>query len=463
MNPYYPSIKQTFSHPALADFTLIDQSQVLNNNEHLPAWFKLSELASASISTACAALSRLETHRTHSPCHYEIDQRLCNLWFAFSIKPIDFELADAWDDIAGDYPTKDGWIRLHTNAAHHKAAALKVLKCASNRQAVSQAVAQWDAQALETAVVAAQGCAAKMNSMQQWREHPQGTHLQNAPLVTWQYESTSSPLNMPATNKEQPLAGIKILDLTRVLAGPVATRFLAGFGAQVLRLDPAHWEEPSLIPEVSLGKNCAEIDLKSMAGKQRFTELLKDADVLVHGYRADALAKLGFSHQKIREINPNLIDASLNAYGWQGPWENRRGFDSLLQMSCGIAHYAMEQSASEKPTPLPVQGLDHATGYFLAAAVIQSIELREMHQIVTRARCSLGATAQLLLGQPLSEPLDSQNIAAIPAQQRDYSSTIEQTSWGKAQRLHFPARFSSVDVRWPKGAQALRSTSAQWR
>ncbi len=461
MNPYYSSIQQAFKHPKLTDFALPSQSQIQNNNDHLPAWFQLTELATASISAACAALARLESSRTQTPCHFELDQRLCNLWFEFSIKPIDFKLANAWDEIAGDYPTKDGWIRLHTNAPHHKAAALSVLKCANNREAVSSAVKAWDGQALETAVVNAQGCAAKMHSIEQWRAHPQGKSLQNNSLIDWHYcqaHSLDTNKHLPSNHAAQPLSGIKVLDLTRVLAGPAATRFLAAFGAQVLRLDPEHWQEPSLIPEMSLGKNCAEIDLKSPEGKQRFTELLKDADVLVHGYRADALDKLGFSASELKQINPNLIDASLNAYGWRGPWQNRRGFDSLLQMSSGIAHYAMQQTGAQHPVPLPLQGLDHATGYLLAAAVIQAIELRETQQIITHARCSLGATAQLLLAQPLQKV----HQAPHPAKNSDYTTAMEQTAWGSAQRLRFPASFSSFKAQWPKGAQELRSSKAQW-
>jgi hypothetical protein len=460
MNPYYSKIQRAFSHPKLADLVYPDQSKIINNEAHLPAWFKLSELATASIASACSAITRLQAIRTLTANQYVIDQRLCNFWFGFSINPIYFELPDAWDDIAGDYPTKDGWIRLHTNAPHHKSAALSVLKCENNREAVSRAIAQWQGDALETAVVNAEGCAAKMNSIEQWRAHPQGSSLQNAPLIEWQFTSAQTASETLGVQSEQPLAGIKVLDLTRVLAGPVATRFLAGFGAQVLRLDPVHWNEPSLIPEVCLGKNCAELDLKSTAGKQRFIELLKNADVLVHGYRADALERLGFGSEQLKEINPNLICASLNAYGWQGPWENRRGFDSLLQMSSGIAHYAMQQSASERPTPLPVQGLDHATGYLLAATVIQGIELREQHRIITQARCSLGATAQLLLSQPLQTKRANNSNDLLD--KNDYAPNIEQTTWGSAQRLHFPATFSAINMKWPKGAQALRTSKAQW-
>lgn len=458
MNPFHTSIEQAFHHSGLDALAL--PSQLANAQEHLPAWFKLSELASASVATACSALCRLHTSRGNPVTHYQLDQRLCNLWFGFSLSPLEFEMPSPWDSIAGDYPTKDGWIRLHTNAPHHKLAALKVLKCQDDRLAVSRAVTQWFSEELESAIVAESGCAAKMNTLAQWREHPQGIALSQSPLIEWQHHKTNSAI---ATQHQltpcAPLAGLKILDLTRVLAGPIATRFLAGFGAQVLRLDPESWDEPSIIPEVTLGKRCAPIDLKSESGKKQFIELLKSADVLVHGYRADALDKLGFGPENLAAINPNLISASLNAYGWQGPWVNRRGFDSLMQMSTGIADHAMQQTAADRPVPLPVQGLDHATGYFLAACVIQSIELRETLNIISRVRCSLASTAHLLIDKGFSQA----DSTPPPAGDTDYSDHLEETSWGLAKRLQFPASFEAFSPSWPQGAQALRTSSARWQ
>ena len=140
---------------------------------------------------------------------------------------------------------------------------------------------------------------------------------------------------------DRPLAGLKVLDLTRVLAGPVATRFLAGYGADVLRIDPPDWSEPAIEPEVTLGKRCAQLDLRQAADRARFERLLGEADLFVHGYRPDALDALGLSETARRALNPGLIDVRLDAYGWTGPWRNRRGFDSLVQMSTGIAAAGM--------------------------------------------------------------------------------------------------------------------------
>jgi crotonobetainyl-CoA:carnitine CoA-transferase CaiB-like acyl-CoA transferase len=177
-----------------------------------------------------------------------------------------------------------------------------------------------------------------------------------------------------------------VLDLTRVLAGPVATRFLAGYGADVLRIDPPGWNEPGVIPEVTLGKRCARLDLTQAADRATFETLLAEADVLVHGYRPAALERLGYSEAYRRQRNPSLIDVALDAYGWTGPLAGRRGFDSLVQMSCGIADHGMRRQGAGKPVPLPVQALDHATGYLIAAAVVRALIARLSDGRVQQAR-----------------------------------------------------------------------------
>ena len=258
---------------------------------------------------------------------------------------------------------------------------------------------------------------------------------------------------------ERPLQGVRVLDLTRVLAGPVSTRFLAAYGADVLRIDPLDWEEPGVIPEVTLGKRCAGLDLTTTAGQQQLAQLIRHADVLVHGYRPGALADLGFTQQYLHDLQPDLIDISLNAYGWQGPWQNRRGFDSLVQMSSGIAHYGMVHSGSGRPTPLPVQALDHATGYLMAAATIQALELRAVHHQIGRARLSLAATAQRLLNTP--RQLLSHAMPELAAS--DFQPVQESTTWGTAQRVRFPVVIPNVPAQWSQGASALRTSDAHWR
>lgn len=443
------SIEKAFEHSSLPPLVL----PKIVVKECLPAWYDVSELASVSIGAAASALSRLHQSNTGQAVNSILNQRYANLWFGMTLTPLNFKLPGVWDSIAGDYKTRDGWIRLHTNAPHHKLSALSILNCEDKRDSVAREISLYSSEALETAIVEAGGCVAQMRSLEEWKNHSHGKFLQNEPLVDWQYHTAVKRSYVNINKNSAPLSGVRVLDLTRILAGPVASRFLAGFGADVLRLDPPGWDEPGVIPEVTLGKKCASINLKSSSGRQLFIQLLTDADVLLHGYRADALAKLGFSENEIRNINPNLIQVSLNAYGWTGPWKNRRGFDSLMQMSCGIAHYGKLKSASEKPVPLPVQALDHATGYLLATAVIQAIELRETQNLIARARCSLAATAHLL--QSSQRNTLSGSMPCID--DSDYYNEKEFTSWGEAKRVRFPVSFSHFAVNWSKGASKLGS------
>ena len=325
-----------------------------------------------------------------------VERRLSSLWFGWSLRPEGWERPSIWDPIAGDYPAADGWIRLHTNAPHHRAAALTVLGVPGEKTQVARAVAGWEAEALEAAVVRSNGCAAAMRTMAAWATHAQGESVSREPLVIARATDDASDARWcPAPDR--PLRGIRVLDLTRVLAGPVATRFLAGFGADVLRIDPPSWDEPAVIPDVTLGKRCARLDLRNAGERAIFVELLRRADVLVHGYRADALEKLGLDAAARRAIRPGLIDVSLDAYGWSGPWRNRRGFDSLVQMSAGIAEAGMRMLGKDRPSPLPVQALDHATGYLMAAAAIRGVTQRVCQRSRIRSAaipCANGATAR---------------------------------------------------------------------
>ena len=238
-----------------------------------------------------------------------------------------------------------------------------------------------------------------------------------------------------------------MLDLTRVIAGPVCTRFLAAYGARVLRIDPPGFAEvPALIPEVTPGKRCATLDLRNAADRGRFAALVRQAHVVVGGLRGGALQALGFGPDRLRALNPGLITAGLTAYGWDGPWAARRGFDSLVQMSCGIA-YLDDRSA---PSPLPVQALDHATGYLMAAAVCRTLVTLVRVGIPADIRTSLVATANTLMDLPApAEP-----VAAEPEWPPEVFETVS-TAWGPAWRVRVPGGIDGVEPTWSVDAGPL--------
>ncbi|MCF5666896.1 CoA transferase [Pseudomonas marginalis] len=423
----------------------------------LPSTFAVTDLACASIGAAGQAVAQLIQQQTGRLPGVSVDRRLASFWFSSSIRPVGWETPPLWDPVAGDYASADGWIRLHTNAPHHRAAAERVLGKAADRSEMAAYVAKWKAAELEQAIVDEGGCAAQMRSWQAWQSHPQGLAVNAEALVQRQtYQTTPDKAWLGSVAR--PLAGLKVLDLTRVLAGPVASRFLAGLGADVLRIDSPSWNEPGVVPEMTLGKRCARLDLKSAEGRRIFASLLQDTDILFHGYRADALEQLGYTASALQTLAPGLIDVSLNAYGWSGPWRNRRGFDSLVQMSSGIAAAGMAWKHADKPVPLPLQALDHATGYLMAASALQALSERLKSGRGGSARLSLARTAKLLVeaGQVPEQP-------ALRAEEAsDQGLVVEQTAWGPAHRLLAPVTISGTPLQWDLAAGELGSHRAQW-
>lgn len=424
---------------------------VLSNNvkligdAELPSWFDVSDLAIASVSAAAS-----EAAAVLGAGSVTLDRKRALMWFDMTLRPIGWELPASWDPIAGDYATLDGWIKLHTNAPHHRDAALSILKCDPSREGVAEAVSGWRKTDLETAIVQAQGCAAAMHSLSEWSAHPQGRSVALEPLIAWE--------NSGATAGPVLLENVHVLDLTRVLAGPVATRFLAGYGATVLRIDPPNWNEPGIEPEVTLGKKCAGLDLKNAEDRNTFEGLLKQADVLVHGYRSGALEGLGYAKNQLRQLSPELIEVSLNAYGHTGPWSHRRGFDSLVQMSSGIADEGMRQAGRSQPFPLPVQALDHATGYLMAATVLRALRIRQQTGQIMTAQLSLARTAALLTSVGVHHHVGNLHDETG----NDLAAEIEETEWGPARRLEFPVDIEGHPVRWRYPSGPLRRAEAKW-
>lgn len=419
----------------------------------LPSVYAVSDFASATVAAAGTALARLSGAGAE---RVVVDRRRASLWFEWSLKPQGWKMPSVWDPIAGNYAARDGFIRLHTNAPHHRAAALSVLRCDATRDAVSDAVQDWTAEALEDAVVTTGGCAAALRSAADWRAHPQGQAIAKEPLVRWHDEDACRPMPVSWAD-DRPLAGLKVLDLTRVLAGPVASRFLAGFGADVLRIDPPHWSEPAAEAEVNLGKHCAGLDLRDAQDRATFEDLLKTADVVLHGYRPGALEGLGYGPEVRRKMNPGVVDVSLSAYGRNGPWGGRRGFDSLVQMSCGIAAEGARIAGRDTPLPLPVQALDHGTGYLLAATVLRGLDRRANGQ-TTQAELSLARTAHCLMRAPGTLTPE----APITQDDRDFAPETEQTGWGPARRMKPPLAVAGCAPNWAIPSNPVRSHAPRW-
>jgi hypothetical protein len=245
---------------------------------------------------------------------------------------------------------------------------------------------------VEDAVVAAGGVAAAVRTPEQWAGHPQGLAVAGLPLLRLRRVG-------PAPPSDRRLPGLRVLDLTRVIAGPVGTRTLASHGADVLRVDgPRLPEDPAALLDTGPGKRHSTLDLAEPAQRTWFEELLAQADVLVQGYRPGALAAHGMAADQLAERHPGLVVVTLSAWGAAGPWAARRGFDSIVQAASGIA--AVTADANGTPGVLPAQALDHGAGHLIAATVARALTESRRQGGTWHGELSLAQLAAWLLAAP---------------------------------------------------------------
>jgi len=286
--------------------------------------------------------------------------------------------------------TADGWLRLHGNYPHHRAAALAVLG-----DDVEASAAGWRAADLEAAVVEAGGAAAAVRTSSEWRNSPQGRAVSALPLLSLR-RMTDGPPRSAAPG------GLRVLDLTRVIAGPVAGRTLASHGADVLRVDgPRVPDDRGGLVDTGVGKRHVVLDLTASGDRSAVEELLAGADVVLQGYRPGALDALGMGPEALLERHPHLVVVRLSAWGTTGPWGNRRGFDSLVQAATGIAEV---YGSPEAPGALPAQALDHGTGHLAAALALGALARRRDEGGGWFGELSLARTAHWLLDASSAVP-----------------------------------------------------------
>jgi len=301
-----------------------------------------------------------------------------------------------WDAIAGIYKTRDQrFVRLHTNFPHHRDAVCKVLNCRAERDQVQAALMQWDAEAFETAAFAGGGVVAMMRSHDEWLALPHAKAVAELPLVSIEKIGEAAP--KPWSAGDRPLAGVRVLDLSRVIAGPVAGRTLAAHGADVMLISsPDLPFIPWLTIDNGRGKLSSFVELKNQQGRDTLRDLLAQADIFSQGYRPKSIAALGFSPQDAARINPGIVYVSLSAYGHAGPWAERRGFDSLVQTSTGFNHAEGQAAGVDGPKELPAQMLDHATGYMMAFGAMMAKARQSREGGSWHVRVSLAQTGRWL-------------------------------------------------------------------
>src|SRR5215468_8603092 len=380
------------------DPAALDAVTLTAEEPQLPSSFRVAAAAQVSIAASGLAAAEIWKLRSGEAQSVAVDMRHAVVecrserYLRVDGKPP----PPAWDAIAGVYKTGDNsFVRLHTNFPHHRAAVCKVLDCKAERDDVQAALVQWDAEAFETAAYAAGGVVAMMRPYDEWQATPHAKALAQLPLITIEKIGEAAPKPWP--KGDRPLAGIRVLDLSRVIAGPVAGRTLAVHGADVMLIcGPDLPAIPWLSIDNGRGKLTSFVELKSEQGQATMRKLLAEADIFSQGYRPRALAALGFAPEDAAKINPGIVYVTLSAYGHAGPWAERRGFDSLVQTATGFNHAEGQATGADGPKELPAQILDHATGYLMAFGALMAKARQSREGGSWHVRVSLAQTGKWL-------------------------------------------------------------------
>lgn len=348
----------------------------------LPSSFRIGAVAQATIAASALAAAEVWRQRTGRTQDVAVDMRHAAIEFRSErYVRTDAPPAALWDKIAGLYRCRDGrWVRIHTNFSHHRDGVLSLLGCLYDRDAVAAAIGAWDGEAFETAAAERGLVVTLLRSPAEWAAHPQGRAVAALPLLDIVKIGEASPRPF-APRPTRPLSGVRVLDLTRIIAGPVAGRTLAAHGADVLAISsPALPSIAVLIPDVGRGKRPAFLDLATPSGREALHALADRTDIFLQGYRPGGLAAKGFAPEVLASRNPGIVVVELSAYGHVGPWAGRRGFDSLTQNANGInvaEAEAFEGTSNwSRPRELPCQALDHGAGFLLAFGAMAALARR---------------------------------------------------------------------------------------
>ncbi|GAC1335329.1 MAG: CoA transferase [Bradyrhizobium sp.] len=444
------------------DLAALDSVSLTGDEPQLPSSFRVAAAAQTSIAAVALAAAQLWKLRSGQSQDVAVDMRHAVVecrserYLRVDGKPP----PPAWDAIAGVYRTGDQrFVRLHTNFPHHRAAVCQVLDCKPERADVEAALMQWDGEAFETAAYAAGGVVAMMRSHEEWSALPHARALAALPTISIEKIGKAPPKPWPAGDR--PLAGLRVLDLSRVIAGPVAGRALAAHGADVLLVSgPDLPAIPWLTIDTGRGKLTGFVELKHEKGRSVLRDLLVDADIFSQGYRPQALASLGFSPEDAANISPGIVYVSLSAYGHAGPWAGRRGFDSLVQTCTGFNHAEGQAAGVDGPKELPAQMLDHATGYLMAFGAMMAKARQSREGGSWHVRVSLAQTGRWLwnLGR-VTEGLKTPDLPGEAV-----SGFLEEvpSGYGPLRAVGHSAALSITPPWWARPAMPLGSHPPQW-
>lgn len=426
----------------------------------LPSSFAVGAAAQSTIAAAALAACELGHVRGQPRQRVSVDTTHaaldCTGWFA-----IDGRVPELWDAFSGLYRCKDGWVRIHANFRHHRDGALRVLgldPATAKRDDAQAALMAWNAIDFETAMAEQKLVATALRTFDEWDATEQGRAIASQPLFTIERIGDAAPIALPALASDQrPLEGLKVLDLTRILAGPVGGRALAAYGADVMLVNSPHLPNIEAIADTSRGKRSVHVDLRSNEGRAAMDSLLQQAHVFIQGYRPGGLRDLGYGPQQLAAKRPGIVCVSLTAYGTQGPWAARRGFDSLVQTAMGFNHAEGEAAGEGKPRPLPMQILDESTGYLIAMGAAAAVRRQQLEGGSWHVQVSLAQTGHWLrsLGRVAK---------GFDVKKPDLAAYVETSAsgFGELSGLRHSAQLERTPARWVRPSVSPGSDPPSW-
>jgi len=434
----------------------------------LPSSFAVGTAAQTTIAAAALAACELGHARGQPRQDVAVDMTHaaleCTGWFSLNGR-----VPEVWDTFSGLYACVDGWVRIHTNFSHHRDGALRLMglvPSTATRADAERAMLGWRAAEFEQAAADAGLVVAAVRSFDEWDSHPQGRAIATQPLMTFERIGDAPPRALPVLNvNDRPLTGLRVLDLTRILAGPVCGRTLAAYGADVMLVNAPHLPNIESIADTSRGKLSAHADLRTAEGRAALDRLVAHSHVFVQGYRPGALASHTFGPEALAQRRPGIVYVSLSAYGHEGPWQARRGFDSLVQTAMGFNHAEAQAAGTPAPKALPMQILDYGTGHLMAFAASAALHRQMREGGSWHVRVSLAQTGHWLrsLGR-----LDCRNPALggkgldvkVPA--REPFLETSPSGFGELVGFRHSAQLSATPARWVRPSVPPGTSAPTW-
>jgi crotonobetainyl-CoA:carnitine CoA-transferase CaiB-like acyl-CoA transferase len=433
----------------------------------LPTPFRIGETSAAALAAVGLAVAELWQVRTGRRQEVTVDTRqaTASLRSGHYLQIDGAPVSTQRHALMGVYPARNGrWSYLHCNFPNHRAAALRVLGVPEDPEAVRSAVAKWDALDLEEALIAAHGAGGMVRTMDEWARHPQAAAIAALPLMDIVQIGDSPPEPLP--DGARPLAGVRVLDLTRVLAGPTGARTLAEHGADVLKITAAHLPNLGYQEyDTGHGKLAAHLDLRNPKDLDTLRALVRDTDVFSQGYRPGTLAQRGLSPAALAQLRPGIVFVSLCAFSHVGPWAARRGFDTVVQTVSGITSRQGELFPGPAPGPqfYPVSAIDYLTGYLMAFGALVALARRARTGGSWLVRISLAQTGRWLVGRGQVPEAKLQDVPKeFTSAELARWSTTSDTPVGRLRHLGPVVRLSETPPHWARPAVPLGYHEPVW-